>query len=101
MSAFDAINSASIERARDAGWPELTGTDEQVGWSYTVRDQKMREFDAADLRDPDRTRFREVLLRETHAAAWLDNRDHPWQIMLWSNLTADERAALLSSRAGE
>lgn len=83
------------------GWPELTGTDAQLGWARTVRDTKMREFEAADVPDPDaRTRYREVPLREISAGAWLDNRDNPWQVMWWRNLTTDERAVLLDSPAG-
>ncbi|WP_297614990.1 hypothetical protein [Nocardia sp.] len=53
MTAFDAINAASIQRARATGWPELSGSDAQVGWSFTVREKKMREFEAAAVCDPE------------------------------------------------
>ncbi|WP_297614992.1 hypothetical protein [Nocardia sp.] len=39
-------------------------------------------------------------MHETSAAAWLDNRNHPWQVMWWCNLTADERTTLLDSADG-
>lgn len=51
--------------------------------------------------DADKDKYREVLLRETHAAVWLDTRRAPWQVMWWGNLTTDERTALLNSRSSE
>ncbi|MEV2223625.1 hypothetical protein AB0E01_27630 [Nocardia vinacea] len=96
MSAHDRINAANAEAARAAGWPELTGTPAQIGWASTIRVDKMREFDdaAAAMTDSDRDQFREVMLRETAAGIWIDGRCAPWQAMLVTQLTDDERAAL-------
>ncbi|MFD6358059.1 hypothetical protein [Nocardia tengchongensis] len=46
MGTYDAINAAAIEKARAAGWPELTGHDRQIGYANTLREKKMREYDA-------------------------------------------------------
>ncbi|WP_330255938.1 hypothetical protein OG874_16030 [Nocardia sp. NBC_00565] len=98
MSAHDRINAANAEAARTAGWPVLTGTPAQIGWASTIRVDKMREFDtaAAAITDSDRGQFREVMLRETAAGVWIGGRCAPWQAMLVTHLTDDERAALVA-----
>ncbi|WP_028478862.1 hypothetical protein [Nocardia sp. CNY236] len=95
MGEYDAINAHNAAKARSAGWPELTGSPGQVGWATTVRQNKIDEFDAGETAELDRSQARAVLLRETRAAAWIDNRAHPWAMVWLINLTDDERATLL------
>ncbi|MFJ1455210.1 hypothetical protein [Nocardia sp. N2S4-5] len=96
MSAHDSTNEASIAAAQAAGWPELTGTPPQIGWANTIRAEKMRDYEAAapSMSAADQVRFREVMLRQTKAGAWIDNRSHPWQTMLVLNFTPEELAEL-------
>ncbi|MEV6071844.1 hypothetical protein AB0L82_35345 [Nocardia sp. NPDC052001] len=95
MGDYDAINERNAALACAAGWPELTGKPTQVPWAITVRQNKLDEFDAGQIAEPERGQVRAVLLRETRAAVWLDNRAHPWRVMWLVNLTDTERAALL------
>ncbi|MBF6162991.1 hypothetical protein [Nocardia cyriacigeorgica] len=98
MSPHDAINTANVAAARAAGWPELTGSPAQIGWAETIRVGKMREFEAAHAQtpEPDRSFFREAMLRETRAGEWIGGRPYPWQAMLVHGLTHDELDALLA-----
>lgn len=98
MGTHDAINAANAEAARSAGWPELTGTDRQLGWATTVRADKMREFEATQMPDSEKDWWREILLRESRAGAWIDNLSGPWQALAIINLTEKERADLLAGR---
>ncbi|MBF6548836.1 hypothetical protein [Nocardia brasiliensis] len=43
-------------------------------------------------------RWREVLLRESRAGAWIDGLSGPWQALAILNLTDEERADLLAGR---
>ncbi|MRH93319.1 hypothetical protein GFY24_38900 [Nocardia sp. SYP-A9097] len=95
MGDYDAINEHNAARAHAEDWPELTGSPDQVRWAITVRQNKIDEFDAGQTPEPERGRMRAVLLRETRAAVWLDNRAHPWGVVWLANLTEAERAALL------
>ncbi|MBF6468271.1 hypothetical protein IU427_24290 [Nocardia beijingensis] len=61
----------------------------------TVRQTKLDEFDDGTIAEPERSRMRAVLLRETRAAVWIDNRGNPWGAVWLINLTDEERAALL------
>ncbi|MEU7769327.1 hypothetical protein AB0B25_30145 [Nocardia sp. NPDC049190] len=103
MGTHDAANAANAEAARAAGWPELTGSDQQIQWAISIRANKVRELDAAaaemSTSGADRARFREALLRQTRAGEWIDGRSHLWQALAFCWLTADERAALLARGA--
>ncbi|MFE3023390.1 hypothetical protein [Nocardia tengchongensis] len=101
MGEYDAINERNAERARAAGWPELTGTDAQLGWATTVRQTKLDEFDAGAVAEPQRSQMRAVLLRETSANVWIDNRGNPWGVVWLANLTAAERAATFPTLGGQ
>ncbi|WP_306358532.1 MULTISPECIES: hypothetical protein [unclassified Nocardia] len=94
MGDYDAINAHNAAKARAAGWPELTGSPGQVGWATTVRQDKLDEFDAGTA-EPKHSHARAVLLRETRAAVWIDNRDKPWGVIWLLNLTEEERAEIL------
>ncbi|MFJ2839972.1 hypothetical protein ACIO52_31820 [Nocardia sp. NPDC087230] len=88
MSAHDAVNTANLESARRAGWPELTGTPKQIGWAATIRAARMREFDATDspasaMTDAARAAVRGVLLEVTAASDWIDTQSNPhWHLVL-------------------
>ncbi|WP_433574145.1 hypothetical protein [Nocardia brasiliensis] len=69
MGTHDAINATNAEAARAAGWPELTGTDKQIGWATTVPANTMREFETTQMPDFEKARWREILLRELRAGA--------------------------------
>ncbi|MBF6321559.1 hypothetical protein OG935_25350 [Nocardia cyriacigeorgica] len=98
MSPHDAINAANAAAARAAGWPELTGSPAQIGWAETIRVGKMGEFETAHAQtpEPDRSFFREAMLRETQASEWIGGRPFPWQAMLVHGLIHDELDALLA-----
>lgn len=101
MGEYDAINERNAERARAAGWPELTGTAAQLGWATTVRQTKLDEFDAGAVAEPQRSQMRAVLLQETHADVWIDNRFNPWPLVWMANLTAAERDAQFPTLGGQ
>ncbi|MGW4241229.1 hypothetical protein [Nocardia sp. NPDC004722] len=90
MGDYDEINERNAERARAAGWPELIGTPRQVPWATTVRQNRIDEFDAAQIPEAQRSQMREVLLREKQAAMWINN---PWAAVWVTNLTPDELEA--------
>jgi hypothetical protein len=95
MGDYDAVNARNADKARAAGWPELIGTAGQVGWATTVRQEKLDDFDAGATAEPERSQMRAVLLRETQAKVWINNRRDPWAVVWLINLTDAERQALL------
>lgn len=58
----------------------------------------MREFEATQMAEYEKNRWREVLLRESRAGAWSDSLSGPWQALAILNLTDEERADLLAGR---
>ncbi|WP_328410994.1 hypothetical protein [Nocardia sp. NBC_00403] len=47
-----------------------------------------------DLPEAEKTRWREAMLRETHAGNWIDYRSQPWAVAGLANFTEEERTAL-------
>lgn len=94
MSDYDSVNADNAEAARASGWPALTGAPKQIPWATTVRANKIRELEASDLPEAERTRWRESMLRETRAGAWLDYRHQPWAVPGLANFTDEERESL-------
>ena len=83
QAAHDTVNQRAAEMADTAGWPALTGTERQVPWAQTIRaDQIAAAVDDinGNPRITDAVRgdviklITEILLRQTSAAWWLDNR---------------------------
>ena len=93
-----AENAASASAAADRGWPQLIGSEKQVAWANTIREQglskiigdmdKVKEWlsspQAADR--PERAKARkerlescviamDVILSKTKASWWIDNRN--------------------------
>jgi hypothetical protein len=97
MSEHDAVNTANATSARAAGWPELTGSPKQIEWATTVRADKIREMEASNPHEVDW--YREVMLRETSAGAWIDSRNHPWQARFIGCVTDEEMEALKAKAA--
>ncbi|MFE5479719.1 hypothetical protein ACFQ9R_28710 [Nocardia sp. NPDC056541] len=103
MSAHDAVNTANLESACRAGWPELTGTPKQIGWAATIRAARMREFDGAEspvseMTDSARAAFRGVLLEVTNASDWIDTQSHPhWHLVLLVTKRSTEEIAVLGA----
>lgn len=95
MSDYDAENAASIEAARAAGWPELTGAPKQIPWANTVRVNKIRELEASNLPEADKPLWREAMLRETRAGEWIDYRHQSWAAPALVNFTDAERKSIL------
>ena len=91
MSDYDAENAASIDAARTAGWPELTGAPKQIPWGNTVRANKIRELEASKIPEADKPLWREAMLRETRAGEWIDYRNQPWAAPALMNFTDAER----------
>lgn len=94
MSDYDSVNADNAEAAQAAGWPELTGTPKQIPWAATVRADKVRELEASDLPEAEKARWRESMLRETRAGAWIDYRHQPWAVPGLANFTAAERESI-------
>ncbi|MFE6925914.1 hypothetical protein ACFVAV_33225 [Nocardia sp. NPDC057663] len=103
MSAHDAVNTANLESARRAGWPELTGTPAQIGWAATIRAARMREFDAAEspvsgMTAAARAALRGVLLEVTTASDWIDTRCHAhWHLVLLTIKRSQEEIVALGA----
>ncbi|MEU6563910.1 hypothetical protein [Nocardia nova] len=94
MSEHDAENIANTKAARVAGWPDLTGAPKQIPWANTVRAHKIRELEESTLPEAEKGRWREAMLRETRAGAWLDYRDQPWAAPALANFTDAERESI-------
>ncbi|WP_216892131.1 hypothetical protein [Nocardia alni] len=94
MGTHDSENAANAAAAQAAGWPELDGSEKQIPWGITARANKVREMEATAMDDTQKNRWREALLRETRAGAWIDYREHPWQAAALANLNAEELDAL-------
>ncbi|MFE7802528.1 hypothetical protein [Nocardia sp. NPDC057440] len=97
MSDYDSVNAANAEAARAAGWPDLTGAPKQIPWGITCRADKMREMEASDLPETEKTRWCEAMLREARAGAWIDYRNQPWPVAGLANFTEEERVARFGS----
>ncbi|MDR7172954.1 hypothetical protein J2W56_006720 [Nocardia kruczakiae] len=95
MSDYDAENIANTAAAREAGWPDLTGAPKQIPWANTVRANKIRELEASNLPEADKTVWREAMLRETRASEWIDYRNQPWAAPALVNFTDDEHKRIL------
>ncbi|MGW0006102.1 hypothetical protein ACWDT6_19960 [Nocardia grenadensis] len=94
MSEHDAVNTANANAARAAGWPELTGSPKQVEWAITIQADKIREMETSTMKGIDHDWYREIMLRETSAGAWIDSLRQPWQARLIGSLTHEELARL-------
>lgn len=98
MSSHDRINSTSSEAARAAGWPDLTGSAKQISWANTLRAEKMHGFEAEvaakSFPTTEAAWYRDVLLRETRASAWINRKEDPWRALFVVSLTDEERDAL-------
>ncbi|WP_028478791.1 hypothetical protein [Nocardia sp. CNY236] len=68
-------NAASAARAAEANLPKLTGSDSQIAWAVTIRDEALTDLEHS-LSDTDLSRERvlAILLRETRARRWIDTR---------------------------
>ncbi|MBO0856357.1 MAG: hypothetical protein J2P18_21620 [Nocardia sp.] len=97
MGDHDTVGAAAAFAAR---WPALTGSDKQTEWAATIRADKIRALDTDRKVPPaDRARYRAILLRQTDAGVWIDNRRNPWQADMFGVLTPDERATLSAEEA--
>lgn len=94
MSEHEALNTANANAARAAGWPELTGSPKQIEWATTVRANKIREMETSTMQGVEPDWYREVMLRETSASAWIDSRNQPWQARFIGSLTHEEMEGL-------
>ncbi|MGF0320936.1 hypothetical protein [Nocardia fluminea] len=97
MSDYDSVNDANAAAAEAAGWPDLTGAPKQIPWGITCRADKVRELEAADLPETEKTRWREAMLRETRAGEWIDYRKQHWAAPALTHFTAEERIALFGN----
>lgn len=94
----EAINAEATDHAADAGWPDLTGTPKQVAWANTLRRDALDALPdqiPGRLTDDQRQRVAAIVqaagLRQTHAAWWIDNRDHITRALAQQATTAAER----------
>lgn len=98
----EAANAAALAAAEAAGWPALTGTENQVPWAASIRARALALLDvvaevAADNpRRPERGALvapvREMLLRQTSAGSWITLRDKDINAMISAWATPDERS---------
>ena len=68
---------AASAAAKEAGWPELTGSEKQIRWAATIRDSEISEV--AGKTRPDRQWLLDACVtalvnEKTVAAWWIDNR---------------------------
>lgn len=78
-------NEKAAQAAAENGWPQLSGTDKQIAWANTIREQAMeamREYflDEERLKDHPFGRYAHealtaILLDQTRASYWIENRD--------------------------
>lgn len=77
-------NEKAARAAAENGWPQLTGTEKQVAWASTIRDQAIAVMKEYYL-DEDRLQrypygryafeaLTAILLDQTKASYWIDNR---------------------------
>lgn len=97
MSDYDSVNTANAAAAKEAGWPDLTGTPKQIPWGTSCRADKVRELEATNLPEAEKALWRKAMLRETRASEWIDYRYQPWSVVGLVNLTDEERNTLLGS----
>ena len=102
---IDAIGDEQHEALSDADWqalPELQGTDKQVAWAATIRDQRNADIDRM-LADADRranlddvtqrdemAKLRvtcDLFLLNDSAAWWIETRDQPTRKLMLSATT--------------
>jgi hypothetical protein len=86
-------NAAAAERNAERGLPDLEGSEKQIGWAESIRDDKIgdlkeleEELRGMDPDEEDRRVVRGLLLEElnkarteTDAGWWIDHRDRSLQ----------------------
>lgn len=75
---LEAANREAIERSADKGWPELTGSEKQINWANSIREELIEKISNEQtvpgmewLRDET---IRQIIAMQTKAAWWIDNR---------------------------
>ncbi|HUM43776.1 MAG TPA: hypothetical protein PKI14_12585 [Fervidobacterium sp.] len=91
-------NAASSEKAKELGLPELKGTEKQVAWANTLRQQLLEKFEAkikegftssvakrhGITEEKLRATLQNILSTKTDAKWYIDNRDiGSYQIIEW------------------
>ena len=104
----------AAEKAIAENLPELTGTEKQVNWALTIRENifteldKMLENKKADM-DADSfaknelqlKAVKKVLAKFTEAAFWIENRYNSAQHIIWINKLSDEIRAEIANLTAE
>ena len=66
----EAANNEAIESSKQFGFPELKGTEKQIGWANTIRmNFYNKSMDAHIIPD-------DIIRNETEAKFWIDNRNN-------------------------
>jgi len=97
-----AANAEAAEAAQTAGRPELQGTEKQVAWATTIRENKALEFATAQVNaakaGPECAGIFEAIagriLAQTAASWWIDRRDETATRLLRAEATETELARL-------
>ena len=99
-------NAASSEKAKELGLPELKGTEKQVAWANTLRQQLLEKFEAkikegftssvakrhGITEEKLRATLQNILSTKTDAKWYIDNRDiGSYQIIEWMEQYDAER----------
>lgn len=86
-------NEEAARIAKENGYPELTGTEKQIAWANTIREQAMklmREYYSSDKRNGDAYKYNEqatmrLALSNTKASWWIDHREAVYDIRSLAN----------------
>ena len=74
-------NAKAASEAQENGWPELTGSEKQVAWATTIRQQQISEL--AEKVKPEAAMvysecINDLVQAHTSAAWWIDNKGYPF-----------------------
>lgn len=75
------INAKAAGQAKADGLPELTGSDKQIAWAVTIRGKAIEMLNEMAKTDNDRKAITALVNTATAAKDWIDNREHPTQLM--------------------
>lgn len=101
----EALNARAAEVATAAGWADLTGSTRQIAWAQTIRGDLVAKLAAeiagsapAPVADAVTDLYLRVLLRQTDASWWIDNRTTSPARLAARLATDTDRAALAALR---
>ena len=95
----EAANAAAAEKARGAGFPDLTGSPKQITWATKIRQDFIDEYFPFDkLADEGREFMLRFLSEKKESRFWIDNRDNTGSLYMkickmWEQLHKTENTS--------